>query len=761
MTELEREAIRIADMKRALGEMRFPSDIYRPGNLEGVVVRSPIPHGRLTRLDVQAALQMPGVRAIVTADDIPGIKYFGKMVQDTPILVQVGNKVNSVLDAICLISADTEDQARSAAKQIAMDFEPLPAVFSLEESMAPEAPQVHEGGNLARHFRLRHGDLDQGLTVADVIVEAEYQIPAIEHAFMETEAAFGEPTEHGVRIFVGSQNPYLERELTQAVLDLPETHVEIIDVGAGGGFGGKDDSLITLYVALLTRYSRKPVRMVWERRESIRGHSKRHAMQIKATTGATRDGYLTAMRLEITADTGSYAHWGPAVLTFASLGASGVYEIPNVWVDTYVVYTHNIMSGAMRAWGNQAIAFVVEAQVDQIAAKLGIHPLRLRWLNALREGSPMASGRSAPPGVGVRRTIEAAANRYGIDLRDANLSPSSPFGFATVMQGVNYHFGYEDVAEVVIALAEDDIFQVYTATSDLGQGLEAEIRLLLARALGDLPIEKTRWMPQSTATSPNAGSTGASRHTALTGNAVWGAGMQIKRKILTLAAEMMGSSPDQIEMQGSQLWDSKSELHLSEVLAEARRREIPLDVRYRFVAPPTTAIDEDGQGYPVNQYTYGTQVVQLEVDELTGLVRTKQVDAFIDAGRIMNHLGAKKQSEGGIIMGLGYALTEEFVSEEGMPLTDSLATFLIPTICDSPMEINTEFVGEPIPFGYLGARGLAELAMVPTAPAILNAIFAVTGARLFRIPATPERVLNALERDSTLDGGNSHEGEKA
>jgi CO/xanthine dehydrogenase Mo-binding subunit len=341
------------------------------------------------------------------------------------------------------------------------------------------------------------------------------------------------------------------------------------------------------------------------------------------------------------------------------------------------------------------------------------------------------------------------------------------------MQGVNYHFGYEDVAEVEIVLAEDDVFQVYAATSDLGQGLEAEIRLLLARALGDLPIEKTRWMPQSTTTSPNAGSTGASRHTALTGNAIWGAGMHIKRKILALAAEMMESSPDQIEMRGSQLWDSKNELHLSEVIAEARRREIPLDARYRFVAPPTTAINEDGQGYPVNQYTYGTLVVQLEVDEFTGFVKTKQVDAFIDAGLIVNHLGAKKQSEGGIIMGLGYALMEEFVSEEGMPLTDSLATFLIPTICDSPMEINTEFVGEPIPleintefvgepipFGYLGARGLAELAMVPTAPAIVNAIFAATGARLFRIPATPERVLEAIEKETILSAGNSHKGEK-
>jgi CO/xanthine dehydrogenase Mo-binding subunit len=744
MTNLEREAIRISDLSRSTGQMCFPSDIYRPGNLAGVVVRSPVAHGCLMRLDVKVALQMPGVKAIVTANDIPGIKFVGKMIQDTPVLVQIGQKVNSVLDAICLIAAETEDQARTAVDQIVMEIEPLPAVFTPEEALVPDAPQVHEGGNIAKLIKIRHGDISRGFAEADVIVKAEYDIPSIEHAFMEPEAAFGEPTSQGVRIFVGSQNPYLERELTQAVLDLPDTQIEIIDVGAGGGFGGKDDSLITLYVALLTWYCRKPVRMVWNRRESIRGHSKRHPMKIKAKTGARRNGYLTAMQLQITADTGSYAHWGPAILTFASLGAGGAYEIPHIWVDTKVVYTNNIMSGAMRAWGNQAIAFVVESQVDQLAAETGIHPLRFRWLNALQEGSQMVNGRSAPPGVGVRRTIEAAARERGIDLRNPELSSTSSVGFATVMQGVNYHFGHEDAAEVFISLADDDIFEIYAATSDIGQGLEAEIRLLLARSLGDLPIERTRWMPQSTATSPDAGSTGASRHTGVTANAIWGAGLQIRRQIMSLAAEMMGSSPDQIEMQGSQLWDATHELHLTEVIAEARNRGMPLEANYRFVAPPTTAIDENGQGYPVSQYTYGTQIAQVDVDDLTGIVQVKRVDAFIDAGRIVNPLGAKKQSEGGIIMGLGYGLTEEFIQAEGKPLTDSLATFLIPTISDSPLKINTTFVGESIPLGYLGARGLAELVMVPTAPAIVNAIYAVSGARLLRIPATSEHVHKAL-----------------
>jgi len=761
MADLGRDAVRLSDLRRSTGMARYPSDLYAPENLVGVVVRSPIPHGRLLKLDVNTARRMPGVQVVVTADDIPGAKFLGKLIDDTPVLVQVGKTVNSVLDAICLIAANTEDQARTAAKAVEMELEPLPAVFSPHAALEPDAPIVHQGGNLARQIKLRHGDIEAGFTAADVIVEAEYHIPAIDHAFMETEAAFCEPTEQGVRLFVGSQNPYLERELAAKVLHLPQADVEVIDVGAGGGFGGKDDSIITLFVALLCWLSQKSVRMVWDRRESIRGHSKRHPMKVKAKTGATYDGFLTAMQMQILADTGSYAHWGPAILAFASLGAGGVYEIPHVWVDTQVVYTHNIMSGAMRAWGNQAVAFVVEAQVDRIAGALGIHPLRLRWLNALQEGSLMPNGYSAPPGVGVRRTIEAAAQKLGINLRDPDLPAESPVGFATVMQGVNYHFGHEDAAEVKIRLAEDGVFEIYAATSDIGQGLEAELRLLLARALGDLPIEKTRWMPQSTATSPDAGSTGASRHTGLTGNAIWGAGLQIRQQLVTLAAEMMGSHPDQVELKGSQLWDASQELHLAEVIEEARRRELSIATEYRFLAPPTTDIDEQGQGFPVNQYTYGTQVAEVEVDESTGVVRTKRIDSYIDAGRIINPLGAEMQSEGGIIMGLGYGLTEEFIRESGEPLTDSLATFLIPTICDVPPEIHTAFVGEPIPFGYLGARGLAELAMVPTAPAIVNAIYAASGARLSRIPATSEHVLQALEKRTVIQKASITKGEIA
>lgn len=745
--DLCRDAIYASDISRALGVSHFPSDIYTDDCLVGIVVRSPWAHCILKQVEISRALTVPGVQAIVTAADIPGKKYIGKLIDDVPVLVQLSQKAHSVLDAICLIAAENEDCAREAEKLIEVQVERLEEVFSVFEALKPDAPEVHEGGNIAAVIKIRHGDIRQGLSEADVVVENEYQIPAIDHAFMETEAAFAEPIDDGIRVFVGSQNPYLERELVAKVLNLQEDRVEIIDVHAGGGFGGKDDSLVTLYCALLAWKAKKPVRMYWNRSESLRGHSKRHPMWIKAKTGATAGGRLTAMQMQIIADTGSYAHWGPAILKFASLGANGVYEIPNSWVDTKVVYTNNIMSGAMRAWGNQAVAFVVEAQIDQIASRLGIHPLRFRWLNALTEDGVMISGQAPPPGVGVRPTIEAAAKSLGIDLENPQPVGNAGIGFATVMQGVNYHFGHEDSSEVRVALNDEGIFEIYAATSDIGQGLEAQIRLLFCRALGNLPVERVRWMPQSTSTSPNAGSTGASRHTGTTANAIWGAAQMIYQQLQTIASEVLEAPPDQIIVIGEKIQSKKGDaVSLSEVLQEAKRSRVELKASYRFIAPRTTDIDQNGQGFPVNQYSYETLVSRVAVQSDTGEVNVLSMDAFVDAGRIVNPVGAAKQVEGGAVMGLGYALTEEFLTKDGLPLTDSFSTYLIPTALDSPPIINSHFIDRPIPFGYVGGRGLAEVVVVAPAPSIINAIANATGARVCRIPATPERLLDAIDR---------------
>jgi xanthine dehydrogenase molybdenum-binding subunit len=301
-----------------------------------------------------------------------------------------------------------------------LDLEPLPVVTDPLEALQPNAPQLHEGGNLLKHIKVRHGDVNRGFAEADVIVENEYRLPFIEHAFMEPESAVAAPLGDRITVWVGSQNPYLERSCVAAALGVSEERVEVIDMHAGGGFGGKDDQLVAIFVALLAQATGRPVRLFYDRRESIRGHSKRHAWIVRSKWGATKAGKLTAIEAEIYADTGAYAHGGELIASFVSILSSGPYEVPNAKVDTYVVYTNNLVGGAMRAWDNQVGAFVAESQMDELAAVLGMHPLKIRWLNALREGSRLICGGTVPKGVGVRATLEVAARLVGVELGEAN-----------------------------------------------------------------------------------------------------------------------------------------------------------------------------------------------------------------------------------------------------------------------------------------------------------------------------------------------------
>ena len=412
--QLVREAILMATLSRATGTAVYGCDLRLPGMLVARVVHSPLPHCLVRAIHTATAKAISGVHAVLTARDIPERKLIGKMYLDQPILVM--DRARTVLDSMCLIAAESEELAEQAAEALEFDLEPLPVVTSPKEALKPGAPQLHEGGNLLKHIKVRYGDVKRGFAQADVIIENEYHLPFIEHAFLETESAVAAPKGDKITVWVGSQNPYLERSQVAAALGLPEEKVEIVDMHAGGGFGGKDDGLVAIFVALLAHATGRPVRLFFDRKQSIQGHSKRHAWTIRSKWGATREGKLTAVETKMYADTGAYAHWGEPIATFVSLLSTGPYEVPNVKIDTYVVYTNNLVGAAMRAWDNQAGAFVTESQMDELAAALGIHPLKLRWLNALREGSALICGGTAPRGVGIRATLEAAAQVVGVTL---------------------------------------------------------------------------------------------------------------------------------------------------------------------------------------------------------------------------------------------------------------------------------------------------------------------------------------------------------
>jgi len=384
--------------------------------LIGKALRSPYPHCRINRIDTSHALEVPGVRAVLTGQDIPGVNRVGKTVYDQPFLATEGAR--TVMDALAIVAAETEEGADAALAAIELDLTPLPAVFDPEEALKPGAPQLHPNGNLLMHFNIVHGDAEAGMAKADIIIENTYYSPPLEHAFLETEAVVAAPDEDGtITVWLGCHYIYGERIVLAVGFGWPEERFRVILVPPGGAFGGKDDNIIAVWAALLAHRTGRPVRFVFGRRESIRGHSKRHGQRIEHRLGARRDGRLVAAQVHILADTGAYAHWGEGILRFASIHATGPYRVPNAHVETRLVYTNNIVAGAMRCWGTAGVEFAMESQMDILAEELGMHPLKLRWISALREGDTMITGR-LPPGCNFVDTLEAAGRSIGLNLRE-------------------------------------------------------------------------------------------------------------------------------------------------------------------------------------------------------------------------------------------------------------------------------------------------------------------------------------------------------
>jgi CO/xanthine dehydrogenase Mo-binding subunit len=412
-----RAVTRQVDLARATGAARYVSDLYVPDMLVAHVVRSPYAHCRVRKIDTAAAKRVPGVHAVLTHHDIPGQKRIGKVRDDQPVLAI--NICRTVQDALCLIAAETQQAALEAAGALVLDLEPLPAVFDPRAALEPDAPQLWPEGNLFKTVNIHHGDIERGFAEADVIVENDYETPFIEHAFLETESVLANPEpDGGVTVRLGCHYAYGERAALCKVLNLPPELVRVIEIPPGGAFGGKDDNIVAVLTALLALAADRPVRLTYSRLDSMEGHSKRHPQIIRAKTGARRDGRLTACEVDLLFDAGAYVNWSEGVLSFVSLSACGPYEVPNAKVTARMVFTNNITGGAMRAWGTPGVTFATESQMDALAAELGIHPLRLRWLNALREGSQMITGSLVPPGVRFRDTLEMAAAATGISWEE-------------------------------------------------------------------------------------------------------------------------------------------------------------------------------------------------------------------------------------------------------------------------------------------------------------------------------------------------------
>jgi selenium-dependent xanthine dehydrogenase len=733
-------SIRPDAIAKATGEARFSDDYAFPDMLYGQALRAGVPHAIVRRLDVSAARAAPGVVAVLTAEDVPGERNHGLVIKDWPVLVGVGEKVRTVGEAIALVAATTRAAATHALDLIAAEYETLPVVSNPVEARKDASPRVHESGNLLKHIPVRKGDVEQGFREAHTVLEDTFHTPMTDHAFLEPECSLARPVEDGrMEIFVGSQIPYADREQVAACLGVAEDRIRVIGTLVGGGFGGKEDIAGQIHAALLARATGRPVKVLYDRHESLLVHPKRHATQIRVRLGATREGQLTAAETELYGDTGAYASLGDKVMTRATTHSSGPYVIPHVRADCYAMYTNNPPAGAFRGFGVTQSCFAIESAMDELAEKVGLDPVDLRRRNALRVGTSTSTGQVLHESVGLMECIDR------VDARLREVAGSSPFearpvhgtaarrrawGFAVAFKNTGLGSGAEDKAGAVVELDADGCLEVRSASAEIGQGLVTVLQLIAAEELG-LEAHAVRVLLSDTDLTPDGGPTTASRQTFVAGNAVLHAARTLRRAAAATLAERYDQPPDAIRFSEGAAWVGERRVPFSEIAALMHAEGRETRAAFEYHAPPTDAL---GSGKNIHfAYSFAAQAAQVEVNLETGEVRVLHVLAATDVGRALNPLGVQGQVEGGVMMGIGNALMEEFILDEGRVFSDRLARYRMPSILHTP-RIESIVVEHPVAAGPFGAKGIGEITSIPTTPAITNAIYHACGVRVRRLP---------------------------
>lgn len=664
---------RVDARTKVLGTGEYVDDLQVENMLYAAVLRAKYPRALLKAVDVSAARAYPGVEAVLTADDIPGIRHHGHIKSDWPTLVSIGEETRYIGDAIALVAAHTKKQAREALKLIKVEYEERKPLLSPAEALADNAPPLHDKGNLLSTTKIKRGNAEEALAKSAHVVTNRYTTPFTEHAFMEPESALALPQEDGgVTIYVGDQGVYDDLHGIMPMLDLPAEKVRIISKLVGGAFGGKEDLSVQHHAALLAVKTQKPVKLTLTRQESILVHPKRHAMELEVTTGCDEKGKLTAMVAKIVADTGAYASLGTAVLQRACTHVSGPYQIPNVDITGLCVYTNNPPAGAFRGFGVPQAAFASETNMDLLAEKVGISPWKIRYLNALEPGMVNATGQITDEGTALKETLLAVREAYEFHPHAA--------GIACAMKNTGIGVGLPDTGRVKIKIMNGKAV-VLTSAARVGQGF-ATVATQIVHEATDLPFERIEIGAPDTHLTPDAGTTTASRQTMFSGEAARQAALKLEQALHDSALENL-----------------ESQEFYGEYFGE------------------TDPMDSDKPN-PVSHvaYSYATQVVLLNEQ---GMI--EKVVAAHDVGRAINPRAVEGQIEGGVCMGLGYALREDFPLENGAP-TFNYAKLGLLRSTEMPVVESTIIEKNPSPLAY-GAKGIGEISSIPTAPAVASAYY--------------------------------------
>ncbi len=733
---------------KVLGKAAYTDDIEQPWMLYAKLLRSKHPHAKILSLDSSRAEGLPGVKAIITAKDVP-LNAHGYNFKDQVVFAK--DKARYLGDPIIAVAAETEEIAEQALEYIEVEYEVLPAVFDPREALRPDAVKVHEGGNLCFHRKIRYGSVEEGFRTSDEIIEDTFSTQKMEHCHLEPHtgiAVFND--QEGLTIWTTCAMLFNVHQELARVLQIPSSRIRMIHTACGGGFGGKNEVSLEPYIALLAMKTRRPVKMVWTREEEFIGSTTRHSYFMEYRTGVKKDGALVARQIKMISDNGAYTQLGESQLTKASIFAPGPYRIPHVKVDAYLVYTNNTVGGAMRGFGVPQVSAAVETHMDHIAEALGLDPLELRLRNALKSGDLIPTGQmlhNVQLGETLSKASAAAAwhKPYGKKTNSSHIRRGR--GIACML----YSIGFTEKpnpSAAVVKVNPDGSAVVLVGSADMGQGSDTVLSQIAAEELG-VPFERVAIVSGDTKITPHCSGTVASRVTFATGNALLRAAAKAKKMLFKIAAQELSVNSEALKARDGWIYVKDTPEKRISVGTAAfisyQRNGAPV-VTTAFFNPKNTPLDpETGQGSPFPTYVSATQIAEVEVNLRTGLARVLRIIAAHDIGKAVNPQLVIGQITGGILMGLGQALMEEIILKEGHTENPDFTDYLIPTAIDAP-EIDAILIEGNEPSGPFGAKGVGEAVNIATAPAILNAIYNATGVRIRELPATPERILLALKK---------------
>jgi CO/xanthine dehydrogenase Mo-binding subunit len=730
------------------GRAKYAADLSFPGMLWGRLLYAGRAPALIKNIDVSGALESDGVVAVMTAADIPGFPYYHYALPDMPILAT--DRVRYAGEAVAMVAAESVELAQRALDRIVVEYEPIEGVFDPLEAMREGARRIQEDKeNVLDHVTIEWGNLEEGFAEAAIVVEETYRTPLVEHAFLETEASVALCDEdHNVIVYSPTQSPHRDRRQLAAVLGLPEPKVQVKVPPVGGGFGGKAELSVQPHAALLAAKTLRPVRVVRTREQSIRAHIKRHPMTIRYKSGASSDGQLTAVEVEIIGDTGPYANAGFEVLGFATEMSTGPYKVPNGRLQGYTVLTNNPICGAMRGFGIPQVTFAYETQMDLLAERLGLDPLEIRLKNAVETGYVLGTGAKVYQPPGLREVLTEATTRAAWETRDDLERQPAPHlrrgvGLACCWQGTGLGANLPDHATVLVEMVADGGVIIRSGAPDMGQGAYNVVSQIVAEEL-QLPLGRIALPAPDTHSTSDCVTAEASRQTYVVGSAAVSAATQLREKVLQVAGLILECSPEDLALSNGEavFYRGERSCGYQDVAHYAYEHNIGLYAT-GFARMPTADPQDLTFPFAHSYFSCGAQVAQILVDTQTGRVVVERIVAAHDAGKAINPRGVVGQIEGGCVMGCGWALTEELLYANDQCLTPTLAEYLIPTAGDAP-EIVPLIVEVPDPHGPHGAKGLGEQTITPTAAAIANAVADAVGIRVRSIPMTPERILAAL-----------------